>query len=87
MGTPVFINVPEQDREELNEVSGQGEGGADGEDLLSVLYTTDGGILLLVLGINVVVNLRGFLCSGTEPLEGAGKMGTADEDLGMRGSG
>ena len=51
--------------------------------ILGVWDTVDGGIFVPVSGMNVVV-LRLILDrSGTEPPEGAGKMGASGKDFGM----
>ena len=47
----------------------------------------DGGLFFFVLGMNVVVQQQQLVCGITEPLEGAGKMGSAGENLGKGGIG
>ena len=48
--------------------------------------TTESGLFVPVFGTNVVVHQQRLASSGTEPLEGTGKMGTAGKDLGKGGS-
>ena len=54
----------------------------DGEDILGVWNTTDNGYFVQVPGDHVVVLWQRMASGGTEPTEGAGKMGTADKDFG-----
>ena len=56
MGTSEFRNVLARDIEEAKEVAGIGDGGVDGASILGVWYTTDGSLLVPVLGTNVVVH-------------------------------
>ena len=79
--------MPAWDGEETAEVSCLGDGGTDGEGLLGIWDTTDGGLLVPIPGMNVVVLRQRLDGNGTEPPEVAGKMGTAVEDLGKGGSG
>ena len=76
-----------RDGEEAKEVAVWGDRGADGVGLLSIWETSDGGLFIPVLGTNVVFHWRRLSVGGTEPPEGAGGMGAADEDLGKLGSG
>ena len=48
--------MPARNGEESKEVSGIGNGGADGVCLLGVWDTTDGNLLVMVLGTNIVVH-------------------------------
>ena len=76
-----------RDGEEAKEVAGRKDRGADGVGLLGLWDTADGGLLILVLGMNVVVHWQQLASGVTEPLEGAGKMGTSDGDLSKGGIG
>ena len=55
--------------------------------LLVVWYTDDGGYLVQLLWANVVLLRRELAGGGTEPTEGAGKMGTTGEYFGKGGGG
>ena len=65
----------------------RGFGGMDGEGLLGVWDTTDSGYFVQVPGENVVFLQQKLAGGGIEPLESAGKMGTAGEAFGKGGSG
>ena len=59
----------------------------DGEGLLGVWYTADNSSFFQVLGTNVVILQQKLAGVKTEPLEGAGKVGTIGESLGGGGIG
>ena len=48
--------MPAQDGEEAKEVSGRGDGGAYGADILGVWYTAYGGLFVPLIGTNVVAH-------------------------------
>ena len=58
----------------------------DGEGILGLLDTADGWSFVQVLRANVFFLRRPLAGGGTEPTEGAGKMGTTGEDFGKVGS-
>ena len=62
-----------------------GDGGTDGEGLLGVWETYDGSCFVQVLGTNIFVLRRGLAGGGTEPMAGAGKVGTTGEGFGEGG--
>ena len=58
MGAPDFSNVPAQEGKKVTEAGCLGDGGKDGEGLLGVRDTADGGSFVQVLGANVFVLQR-----------------------------
>ena len=86
LGAPNYINVSARDGEEVTEVVCWGDRGMGGEVILVVQDTVDGGSFVQGLGTNIVVLWRRLDGSGTEPTDGAGKVGTTSEDFGKRGS-
>ena len=57
------------------------------EGVLSVWYTTDNGYFVQVLGTNVFIIQRQLDSGGTEPMEGAVKVGKSGEYFGKVGRG
>ena len=79
--------MPAWDREEVTEVGCLGDRGIDGEVILGIWDTADGGLFVPLPGTNIFVRQQRLFGGGTEPLEGAGKTRKAGEDIGKVGSG
>ena len=76
------ISVLAHDGEEETGAGCWGDGETDGEVILGVWDTADGGSFIQVPGAIIVVLQKRLAGGGTETPEGAGKMGTAGEDFG-----